>query len=176
MKDLILRVLALVLVGEAITLTVINKKPEEKVLSEASVVTPIPTPTPTETPTATPSPTPTPVPTPKPTVKPTPTPIPPPTYTSEEINGFINRFAAQYGVDPNVLRHIALCESGFNPKASNAGYAGLFQFGTTTWKNIRKEIGEDVNPDLRFNAEEASQTAAYALSHGKSAIWPNCTP
>jgi soluble lytic murein transglycosylase-like protein len=61
--------------------------------------------------------------------------------------------------------------------ASHAGYGGLFQFGSITWKNIRKEIGEDPNPDLRFNAEEAVQTAAYAISKGKkSSFWPNCYP
>lgn len=174
MKDFIIRALLLILVGEAAALIIINRKPETKVLSEITVSTPVPTEIPTESPTPTPEPTE--VPTPKPTVKPTPTPLPQPKYTSEEINHFIDRFAGQYGVDANVLRHIALCESGFNPAASHAGYAGLFQFGSATWKNIRKEIGEDINPDLRFNAEEASQTAAYALSQGKSAIWPNCKP
>jgi len=29
---------------------------------------------------------------------------------------------------------------------------------------------------LRFNAEEAVQTAAFALSQGKTSIWPNCSP
>ena len=45
-----------------------------------------------------------------------------------------------------------------------------------TVKNLRKEFGEDTDPNLRFNAEEAIQTAAYGLSKGKSALWPNCTP
>ncbi|HJY98110.1 MAG TPA: transglycosylase SLT domain-containing protein [Patescibacteria group bacterium] len=168
MKDTVIRILLLILFAEVIYLAVPKK--ESKVLSESI------TQTPTVTPTPVPTPTPTPVPTLKPTPVPTPTPIPQPKYTSEEINGFINRFAGQYGVDPNVLRHIAICESGFNPQASNAGYAGLFQFGTTTWTNIRKEIGEDTDPNLRFNAEEATQTAAYALAKGKASIWPNCTP
>lgn len=104
------------------------------------------------------------------------TPPPQPTFTSAEINGFIERFASQYGIDPNVLRHIAVCESGFNPMASNLGYAGLYQFGPTTWRNYRLALGEDPNVDLRFNAEEAVQTAAYAISLGKFHLWPNCKP
>lgn len=151
---------------------------ETKVLSEKVVVSESPTPTSSPEPTESPSHTPTPTSTPKatPTLKPTPTPVIQPQYSSQEINGFIERFSAQYGVDPNILRHIAICESGFNPLAEVAGYAGLYQFGRITWGNIRKEIGEDPDPDLRYNAEEAVQTAAYALSQGKTGIWPNCTP
>ena len=35
-------------------------------------------------------------------------------------------------------------------------------------------MGEDKNNDLRFNAEEAVQTAAYVLSINQAYIWPNC--
>jgi soluble lytic murein transglycosylase-like protein len=97
-------------------------------------------------------------------------------FSSEQINVFIERFAGQYGVDANVLRHVAVCESGFNPHASNLSYAGLYQFTSNTWGNYRKQMGEDENPDLRFNAEEAVQTAAYIMSIGKTHIWPSCVP
>ncbi len=123
-----------------------------------------------------PSPSPSPVTTPKPTKKPTPTPIPQPVFSSQQIYEFTNRFAGQYGVDPNVIRHIAICESGFRANAKYIKYVGLFQFDVTTWKNLRIKMGEDPNPDLRANAEEAVQTAAYAVSIGKGGIWPNCMP
>jgi len=168
MRNIILTVLLLVLAGEIGTLTFMHRKPEEKVLAEAVA------PTPTDTPS--PSPTPSPEPTLRPTPSPTKTPAPQPQFTSQEINGFIDRFAGQYGVDPNVLRRIAICESGFNPLAFNTGYAGLYQFGPITWKNIRVQISEDPALDLRYNAEEAVQTAAYAISQGKIGIWPNCQP
>ncbi len=170
MKDFILSFLLLVAFAEIVTLHLMNREPQkENVLAEATMmVTPTPTAIPTPTPTATP--------TPKPKPVPTKTPIPQPTVSSQQINEFIERFASQYGVDPNVLRYMALCESGFNPLASHVGYAGLYQFGSITWKNIRAEIGEDPNPVLRFNAEEAVQTVAYAISKGKRALWPNCYP
>lgn len=162
------------ILGMAITavplsvLATINSKPQTEVLSQAIEVMPKPTPTPSPTPRPTPSPTPIPT--------STPTPAPLVTFTPEQIHGFIERFAAQYGVNPNVLRHIAVCESGFNPLAYNVGYAGLYQFGPTTWAKFRRQIGEDANLDLRFNAEEAVQTAAYALSVERGGIWPNCLP
>ena len=131
-----------------------------------------PSPAPTETPIPTPEPTETPSPTPVPTE----TPIPQPVFSSEEIHGFIERFAGQYGVDPNVLRHLAVCESGFNPLAANLNYAGLFQFSSNTWIKYRQLMGEDVDISLRLNAEEAVQTAAYAYSLGHEGIWPNCAP
>lgn len=169
MKDLVLWVLLIVLAGEVTYLYVANsRKPQEKVLAESTVV-PTPSPTPTETPTPTPSLT------PKPTKRPTPVPTPSPA-SSQEINGFIDRFSSQYSVDPNAMRHIAICESGFNPNAVDGPYVGLFQFSPTTWRNIRVQIGEDTNINLRFSAEESAQTAAYALSKGKVGIWPHCEP
>lgn len=89
---------------------------------------------------------------------------------------FIERFASQYSVDPNVLRHIATCESGFNANARNGPYAGLYQFGNSSWKSNRILMGEDTDPDLRYNAEESVQTAAYIISRGIKNIWPNCYP
>ena len=79
-------------------------------------------------------------------------------------------------MDPNIVRYIAICESGFRSNAKNGPYIGLFQFGEVTWKNIREEFGEDINTDLRYSAEESVQTAAYAISQGKTGIWPNCQP
>lgn len=115
----------------------------------------------------------TPKPTKKVTPKPTPTPI---AEAAETVYRLVERFAAQYGVDPNVLRYMALCESGFRSNAVNGPYVGLFQFNAITWKNIREEMGENTDATLRFSAEEAVQTAAYALSKGKGKIWPNCMP
>lgn len=127
-----------------------------------------PTPSPIATPTSTPKPT--------PTKKPKPTAIPVPSASSQEINGFIDRFSAQYNVNPNILRHLAVCESGFRQLAVNGPYIGLYQFGPATWQNNRRLMGEDANLDLRASAEEAVQTAAYILSIGRIGIWPNCQP
>jgi len=37
-------------------------------------------------------------------------------------------------------------------------------------------MGEETDANLRFNAEEAVQTAAYVLKENKAYIWPNCLP
>jgi len=145
---------------------VLSLKTEENNTALTSTVTPIPTPTLTLTPT--------PSPTPRPT--PTPTIILPPKIPPELIHSYIERFSSQYGVDPNVLRHLAVCESGFNPLAINGKYLGLYQFAKMTWQNNRKLMGEDINPDLRLDAEEATQTTAYLVSIGKKNLWPNCFP
>jgi hypothetical protein len=178
MKSFLLTLLLLVLLGEVSILYFMHRgESQNKVLAEATQapasLTLVSSPEPTAE-AATPTPLATPTPKPKP--KPTKTPIPQPKFSSQEINGFIDRFAGQYGVSPDVLRYMALCESGFNPAAYHAGYAGLFQFAPITWKNLRLKIGENPDIDLRFNAEEAAQTAAYAISQGKRALWPNCYP
>ncbi len=132
----------------------------------------------TASPTVFPTPSPTPSPTPEatPTPKPTPTPVPQPTFSSQQINEFVDRFAVQYNVSPHILRYIALCESDFDPSAFYVGYAGLYQFGPVTWRNVRIKMGEDPDPALRYNAEEAVQTAAYNLHINNAGIWPNCVP
>jgi hypothetical protein len=157
----------------------INNSNQTKVLAESIEINnyekpPVinPSPLPTNTPIPSPKPTATETPSPFPTA----TPIPQPNFTSSEIHAFMERFSGQYGIDVNVLRHIAICESGFKPSAINGPYAGLFQFNKTTWSNNRIPMGEDPNPDLRFNAEEAIQTAAYLISLGKRHLWPNCYP
>ena len=171
MGNLFIKFLILVVIAEGISLFVINSnKKESKVLAEA--VTPTPTASPTDSPTPTADPTLPPTPTPSPTASP----VPQPTFSSQQINEFIDRFSSQYTVSPHILRSIALCESGFNPRAIKLSYYGLYQFGPNTWKNMRKEMGEDINPDLRLNAEEAVQTAAYVLHVNKAYIWPNCVP
>ena len=111
-KDIKYLLLASVILlsGEAVYLHLI--RPKIDVLGEKEEIIVTPSPSPTDSPTPEPTPTPTPVPTPKPT----PTPVPQPTYSSQQINEFIDRFAAQYNVSPHILRHIALCESGLTPK------------------------------------------------------------
>jgi soluble lytic murein transglycosylase-like protein len=125
-----------------------------------------------------PSPLLTPMPTLKPAVMPSPSPTPQPQseYSSEEIQGFVNQYCSQYNVDPHVLRHIAVCESGFNPKAVNLNYAGLLQFSSSAWANYRLRLGRDANPHLRLDAKEAVWTGAYVLSVNEAYIWPNCLP
>jgi len=51
---------------------------------------------------------------------------------------------------------------------------GLFQFDTRTWQTYRNRMGKDPNPDLRGNAQQAVETAAYVYSISATGIWPNC--
>ncbi len=109
--------------------------------------------------------------------KPSPTPKPtPPAEPKEKVNKLVDKYSAQYGLDVNIVRHLALCESGFRSNAKNGKYIGLFQYDALTWKTIREEMKLDANPELRYSAEEAVKTTAYALSKGKTKLWPNCVP
>ena len=148
-----------------------RQNPKGQVLSKTA-----PTATLTIAPTNTPTATPTPARIATPSVAGRPTPKSQPKFTSEQIYNFTNQYGGQYGVDPNIIRHIALCESGFNPQAKNHIYAGLVQFDTQTWITFRKRMGKDPDPDLRYNAQAEVQTLAYMLSKGYSRLWPNCYP
>ena len=134
-------------------------------------VTPIPTFTPMPTPTATPTLTltPTPLPTNTPTPFPTNTPVPAGNYES-----YFEQYSNQYGADKDLLKRIAICESGINPSATNGIYGGIFQFASQTWVTTRNEMGLDSNQDLRFNAEESIKTAAFKISRGGVNAWRGC--
>lgn len=103
--------------------------------------------------------------------------IPTPTMEKGEIvSGFVDKYSTEYGLNPNVVRHLAMCESGFRTNATNGKYVGLFQYDSQTWIRIRTEMGKTTDPELRYSAEEAIRTTAFALSKGKSGLWPNCVP
>lgn len=143
--------------------------------------TPTPTNTPTPTPTLTPSPTPTPTYTPTPTPVPptaTPTPTPLPTRvpaSPAEIDEFFQRFSQEFGVEEEILRKIAYCESGYNAQSVNGPYGGMYQFHHSSWESTRNAMGADPNHDLRFNPEEAIRTAAFKISAGGIGAWPACS-
>lgn len=118
----------------------------------------------------------TPVPTPALTSTPVPTITPTPVYrfTSSQLDEWFTRFASENSIDRSLLIKIAVCESGLNPLAVNGIYGGLFQFSSSAWTNTRKQMNEDTNPELRFNAELAIKTAAFKIAVGGKNSWPNC--
>lgn len=131
--------------------------------------------TPTQAPTATPSA----IPTATPSATPTSTPVSPTEVadtTNEQLEGWFEQYASEYGVDVNLLRGIAECESGFNTTSYNQkyDYAGMFQFSSGAWTSARSRMGLDTNADLRFNAEESIKTAAWKIAHDGAGAWPSC--
>ena len=99
-------------------------------------------------------------------------------YTAPaEIDGMINKYAAEYGADPNMMKKIAKCESNYNPGAisPSGAYHGLYQFVASTWISNRNAMGLDPDPALRHNAEEAIRTAAFKMGRDGYGAWPVCS-
>lgn len=92
-----------------------------------------------------------------------------------DLNQWFKKYADLYGLDENLLKKIAGCESGFNPGSNSGLYGGMFQFAQDTWISTRNAMGVDSNPDLRFNGEEAIKTAAFKIAHGGKDSWPVCS-
>ena len=110
--------------------------------------------------------------TPRPSATVTPTPN---KISAGDLEAFFSKYADKESVDRELLKKIAVCESGFNPAARNGIYGGLFQFSENSWQSLRRIMNLDTNPALRFNAEEAIKTAAYKLALNGRAAWPNCS-
>lgn len=65
---------------------------------------------------------------------------------------------------------LAKCESSNNPKAANpAGYYGLYQFNTSTWRSV----GGSGLPSQASAAEQTYRAKLLYKSRGKSP-WPHC--
>jgi len=95
--------------------------------------------------------------------------------TTGDVEEFFGKYSSQFGVDPELLKRIANCESSFNPNARNLDYGGMYQFSEESWISTRIGMGQNTDPALRFNAEESIKTAAYKLSLPNGAnAWPSC--
>lgn len=128
---------------------------------EYIVITETPVPTSTPSPTVTPSDTPTPS-------------ITPILLESSELDELFTKYSSEYGVDRDLLRKIAVCESFLNPSAHNRDYGGMYQFSVNTWITTRRSMNLNTDLNLRFNPEEAIKTAAYKIRNGGASSWPNC--
>jgi len=134
---------------------------------------------PVKVPTITPTDTPTPTITPIPTITPTPTIIPsltphPIIIVSEDLEELFSKYSSEYGVNEELLKRIADCESSLNPDAETKNYAGLFQFAQPIWIQTRNLMGRNPDTGLRLDAEESIRTAAYLIAQGHLSLWPNC--
>lgn len=89
------------------------------------------------------------------------------TAAATTTNLVIFEAAGEFGLDPDYLLSVAICESGLNPTAYNpAGYHGLFQFDQTTWAAYG--YGSIYDPAAQ------ARTAARLIAAGQSSRWPNC--
>lgn len=115
--------------------------------------------------------TPIPPPTRKPTSTPTITTIPIPAGTLED---WFSKYASKESIDRESLKRIAVCESGLNANARYRDYGGLFQFSTSSWTSTRTNMNLSIDPNLRYNPEEAIKTAAFKVATEGIHAWPNC--
>jgi len=77
------------------------------------------------------------------------------------------------GTVPAVLRRIAMCESGGNPRAvsRDGRYRGKYQFLVSTWEGV----GGTGDPAAAPEAEQDQRAAALMAAEGTKP-WPVCGP
>ena len=86
-------------------------------------------------------------------------------YATGPVADIIRAAAARYGVDPNQLLRVAMCESGLNPNSYNArsGASGLFQFKPATFAG---HGGHNI-----WDPSDQSDVAARMFSQGLASQW-----
>lgn len=85
------------------------------------------------------------------------------------VRGYIQQYAAEFGIDAGLLDRIAKCESGYRSNAKNrtSTASGVFQFIRGTW-NGTIEGRAGLSP---FNAEANVRAAARKISEGGLRAW-----
>jgi hypothetical protein len=92
------------------------------------------------------------------------------TPLAEAVRAVVLAAAMSHGVDPDVMDRIALCESGYNARAMNGPYVGVFQLGSTKQKQFLAEGYTDL-----FDAAQQANFVAERLAAGEIASWAGCT-
>lgn len=94
-----------------------------------------------------------------------------------DLNGMIDRYSAQNGVDGGLMRRIIMCESGGNPQAINGHYyvgndtpKGVGQFLSSTFYANFRRAGISGTPDV-WNPEQQIAVMAWMLAHGQAHQW-----
>ncbi len=88
----------------------------------------------------------------------------------EDIKNIIRNAAAEYGVDADLLIHIAYCESGYDPSDRNksgSSASGLFQFMPSTFRATPAgQAGRSI-----WDATANAEAAAWKISQGGIDAW-----
>lgn len=82
--------------------------------------------------------------------------------------GYVEKYAAEYGVDKYLIYAFIKTESGFDPDAvSNTGARGLMQLMETTfdWVKFRLGDGDEVVFDDMFDPETNIRYGAYLVDY-----------
>jgi LysM repeat protein len=135
----------------------------------AATATPEPQPDPEPTPAPAPDPTPTPEPAATPAPDPTPEPEPAQSGPPSGIEGQLEYYANQYGLDPNLVKAVAWRESGWNQgSVSSVGAIGVMQImpGTATYinnnlvsrnLNVRGSTADNIEAGTAYLAHRINQ-------------------
>jgi hypothetical protein len=94
-----------------------------------------------------------------------------------EVDRAIHESAVESGVDETRMREIVLCESTFDPFASNSPYEGLFQQDEGSWGQRVAEFNAAVDPDAPGDIHspfDNARVSARMLAQGMESAWPNC--
>lgn len=90
----------------------------------------------------------------------------------EQIEDYIDQYAAQYQVSASLMRAIIKCESGYNQLAKNArsSAAGFAQFLDGTWRSAMKALGYDT-AITQYDGAKNIQALAYVMSTQGTRPW-----
>ena len=85
---------------------------------------------------------------------------------SIEYSEYVQKYSDEYGVDCDIIFAVIKCESNFKPDAkSSAGAMGLMQMVPSTFKDMQKRLGEDLDDNDHFDPETSIKYGTYYLKY-----------
>lgn len=94
---------------------------------------------------------------------------------SEEINipEHIEARAISYGLDPEMAKAVAYCESNYIPTAQNStsSAGGIYQFIDSTWISTSKRRGADYSLEDKYDPIKSIENAMWLAKHDGWRHW-----
>lgn len=79
---------------------------------------------------------------------------------------FVEKYSAEYGIEPELVYAVIKTESSFNPDAvSDADAVGLTQITPETFEWIKTKLGEENNNSNLHNPETSIKYGAFFLGY-----------
>lgn len=86
----------------------------------------------------------------------------------------IERYASQYGANPDIVRRVMMCESGGNKDAINRNEpnkvlsVGIMQFQPHSFKYMAEKFGEELD---YYSYHDQIKLASWAIANGMGRNW-----
>lgn len=93
--------------------------------------------------------------------------------TDLDLVEYIGQRAVSYGLDPEMAKAVAYCESNYIPTAQNptSSAGGIYQFLNGTWEYVNVKRGVDYSLEDKYDPIKSIENAMWLAKHEGWTHW-----